>query len=248
LTNSSESRQPADNDYPVVLLFDIDGTLIDSAGAGGGALLKALETSFGIQQATPVALQGRTDLGIMSELLETHGIEPNEVNLRILCDTYFAFLPDEMHLRGGKLLPGVEALLRYLSGIDSCRIGLLSGNMPDSAQIKLNHFQLWDYFEFGIFGDRAPQRPHLAEPTLSFLAETVTPELPAANIVIIGDTPLDIDLARKMGVRCLAVSTGGYATQELLQAGAHRVDQDLSDLVRVSRWLLDPATLLSSLM
>lgn len=225
---------------PMVLLFDIDGTLIDSAGAGGGALLRAFQEGFMIDQAQPVALHGRTDLGIMTELLENHEIVASEGNLRRLCELYFASLPDELSRRGGSTLPGVQALLPRLTERGGCRIGLLTGNMPISARLKLEHFGLWHHFEFGIFGDRALHRPLLAEPALEFLAAEVMENLPPQNIVIVGDTPLDMELAVAMQVRSLAVCTGGFSCEELQRAGASRTCVDLGDTESIVSWLLQP--------
>lgn len=221
----------------VVLLFDIDGTLIDSAGAGGGALLGALQAAFGVQDPVPVALHGRTDLGIMTELLEKHGIQANTANLEKLCQVYFQALPAEMLRRGGSSLPGVEQLLASLRVDPRCHLGLLTGNMPASARIKLEHFGLWHYFKFGVYGDLAVHRPHLAAPAMKLIAEQVAAEVPASNIVIIGDTPLDIELARAMGARCLAVCTGGFEAQDLQRAGAHRVHADLTEVESILAWL-----------
>ena len=89
-----------------VLLFDIDGTLIDSGGAGGGALLRAARDHFSQPALQPVPLHGRTDRGIMSEMLENAGISSDSDNLRQLSERYFGMLPSEMKRRGGRVLPG----------------------------------------------------------------------------------------------------------------------------------------------
>ena len=223
---------------PIVLLFDIDGTLIDSAGAGGGALLAAMIHEFGLSEAQPVSLHGRTDLGIMTELLESHAIAATTENMQRLCDLYFASLPGELQQRQGDRLPGVEVLLQRLAEVPHCHLGVLTGNMPTSARLKLEYFGLWKHFEFGIYGDLAIQRPHLAGPALERIGVEVAPGIPGENIVIVGDTPLDIELAMEMDVRSLAVCTGGYSEHELRAAGASCVAKDLSETDEVLSWML----------
>ena len=222
---------------PLVLLFDIDGTLANSGGAGGGALLEALVAEFSLDSAEQVALHGRTDLGITDELLEKHGIEASDENRQRLCQHYYRLLPDELESRQGTCLPGVIELLDSLQSIENCHLALMTGNMPESAEIKMRHYKLWDYFKFGIYGDLATQRPELAEPARKIIHSMLQCG-DAFDGVIIGDTPLDIELAQRMGLRSLAVCTGGFSKAELADAGADRVMQDLSDTQAVRKWLL----------
>ncbi len=220
-----------------MLLFDIDGTLIDSAGAGGGALLRAAQDCFERPDLRPVALHGRTDRGIMSELLETAGIEANLVNLTQLHEAYFQLLPQELERRGGVVLPGVVELLDQLLKTPRCHLGIVTGNMPQSARIKLEHFRLWNYFKFGVYGHEALQRRALSEPAWNYVRAHTSEPLPE-HVVVIGDTPLDVDLALTMRVRCLAVCTGGIDEPALRAAGAHHVVPDLSDTENLLRWLM----------
>ena len=232
-----------------VLLFDIDGTLIDSKGAGGGALLQAARELFRRSDIQPVPLHGRTDRGIMSELLEAAGIPATSENLKQLSERYFELLEENLKLRGGLVLPGVFELLDQLVQDPRCHLGIVTGNMPQSAQIKLNHFRLWDYFKFGAYGHDAPQRRDLCDPAWNSIQQYATTlpaglsaefpakgERPAHNVVIIGDTVLDVDLALTMKVRCLAVCTGGCEAQALAAAGAHHVTPDLSETEQLLRW------------
>jgi phosphoglycolate phosphatase-like HAD superfamily hydrolase len=224
-----------------VLLFDIDGTLIRCGGAGGKSLCAALAEEFGLAEVHPVALHGRTDLGILNELLSNHGIECTEANRNRLCERYFQLLPHQLNQLASNsaahVLPGVTSLLQQLSQSSSFLMALLTGNMPTSAQIKLEHFELWSYFEFGVFGNLVDHRPLLAEPAKTVIEQHCGSEIAADQLVIIGDTPLDIELARAMGARCLAVCTGGFSLAELEQAGAEIVLEDLSDTPRIVDWL-----------
>ncbi len=218
-----------------VLLFDIDGTLIDSGGAGGSALLRAAREHFAHPELQPVPLHGRTDRGIMSEMLENAGIIASHDNLRQLSERYFNLLPNELKLRQGRVLPGVIELLERLVDDPRIRLGIVTGNMPESARIKLEHYQLWQYFKFGVYGHEATIRRDLSLPAWDSIRQHAD-HLTSENIVIIGDTALDVDLALTMNVRCLAVCTGGCDAELLQSAGAHRVEADLADTEPILRW------------
>lgn len=224
--------------HPIVLLFDIDGTLIEAGGAGGGALLKALEAEFELSDAQPVALHGRTDKGILAELLENHEVTPSEENVKRLCERYFASLPAELAARDGRLLPGVRDLLDELKECQEVCLALLSGNMPKSAWMKLEHYELSSYFEFGVFGDLASHRPDLAQPAFERIEKHIGKKVAKERVVIVGDTPLDIELADAMEVHSLAVCTGGFPQHEL--QGATRVALDLSKTSELVPWLMNP--------
>jgi phosphoglycolate phosphatase len=222
------------SDY--VLLFDIDGTLIDSGGAGGRALVRAARECFRNDRIDRVAFHGRTDRGIMAEMLERAGIEASTENLHQLAQQYFLVLPDELQLQSGRVLPGVVNLLNALKHLPGCHLGLLTGNMQASARMKLEHYGLWDYFQFGIYGHASTVRRELAQPAWETIQQRVSPR--RENVSVIGDTPMDVELALAMQVRCLAVCTGGCTADDLRTAGADFVTDDLSDTQQVARWLV----------
>jgi phosphoglycolate phosphatase len=239
----SDTQHTKCSEPPLAVLFDIDGTLIDSNGAGGAALLAALQVEFAVDRPKPVVLHGRTDAGIIAELLANHQIDPNPDNFSRLCERYFALLPAELMRRGGRVLPGVLSILAQLRDLDGCHLGLLTGNLPVSAQLKLQHFGLWHWFEFGIFGDRAAHRPLLAEHAQSEVNRRSGRELPPRRIILVGDTPLDAELAVAMRARCLAVATGGFDQQQLMLAGACRAVADLSHTADIMNWILNQTEL-----
>jgi phosphoglycolate phosphatase len=224
-----------------ILLFDIDGTLIRCGGAGGRSLCAALAIEFGLAEVRPVALHGRTDLGILNELLSNHGIECTAANRDRLCERYYSLLPHQLHQMADNaeahILPGVTSLLQQLALKSSFLMGILTGNMPTSAQIKLEHFDLWSFFKFGVFGDLVDHRPLLAKPAKAVIEQHCGQEIDSNHLVIIGDTPLDVELAHAMGARCLAVCTGGFSEEELQRAGAEIVLDDLANIPRVVDWL-----------
>lgn len=224
-----------------MLLFDIDGTLLQCGGAGGGALLEALKAEFGLRDAKPVALHGRTDRGILSDLLTNHGQEASESNFRRLAEAYFGRLPAELQRRSGRVLPGAMEVLQRLSRRSDVLLAVLTGNLPESARMKLEHFGMSGFFHFGIFGDAAAHRPDLAEPAWQVIREHCPADLEPRSVTIIGDTPLDVELARSMGARCLGVTTGGFDVEALKAAGADLVMDGLQDVSTVEEWLVECA-------
>ena len=224
-----------------VLLFDIDGTLIRCGGAGGKSLLAAMADEFALEEVSPVPIHGRTDLGIVNQLLGDHGIECTEANRHRLYNRYYSLLPARLaqlaEAAEAHILPGVQSLLGHLSTSSNFVVGLLTGNMPTSARIKLEHFELWDHFQFGVFGNQADHRARLAEPAMAAIANHCGEPVHAKDVTIIGDTPLDVELAKVMGSRSLALCTGGFSADDLQQSGADLVLEDLSDNHRVLSWL-----------
>src|SRR5262245_37833601 len=148
-----------------VLLFDIDGTLIRSGGAGKAAMEAALKSAFGIEEVRDqVAYSGRTDPGIVRELLALHDIEPTDANAVLLKSAYLAQLPGMLRRIRGSVLPGIEEALRRER--QGSVVGLLTGNIRAGAEIKLRHYGLWDYFPFGGFADGLLDRDDVARRAL----------------------------------------------------------------------------------
>ena len=184
-------------------------------------------------------MHGRTDFGIFSELLESNGVDSDQQNLKRLCERYFSILPQQLAERQGQILPGVPEILRAFDRDEATVNALLTGNMARSAQIKLEHYGLWEFFAFGVFGDFATHRKELAGPALETVASNhQADECQTPETIIIGDTPMDVELAQVMNVRCLAVCTGGFSEAELCAAGADLVLNDLSDPESVYDWCL----------
>lgn len=224
--------------HTTIILFDIDGTLINSSGAGGGALLMALEAEFEVDEPQAVPLHGRTDSGIFRELLEVNGVEATDANYDRLCARYFESLPGVLASKPSEPLSGVRELLAKMDTRAEFTLGLLTGNLPKSAGMKLRHFELDHYFSAGTYGDAARHRPNLRDSALETARKLAGGAIEPSRIVIVGDTPLDIELAKVMEARCLAVATGGYSVAELSEAGADRAVDDLTDTADVMQWCL----------
>jgi phosphoglycolate phosphatase-like HAD superfamily hydrolase len=220
-----------------ICLFDIDGTLIASGGAGKAALEAALASEFGLSQAIEkLELSGRTDRSILADLLRLYRLD-HDAAARRLTNAYLTHLPAQLAAGAGRILPGILSLLDHLQGRRDVALGLLTGNIRAGARIKLSHFGLWEYFAFGGYGDEHVDRNDVAHEALREAHRHLNGNVRMERIWVIGDTPLDIRCARAIGARVLAVATGWHAPSEL---AAHTPDLLLESLE-------DPAPLLDRL-
>ena len=211
-----------------LVLFDIDGTLISSGRAGVRGMSRSFERLFGVRGALDaVSLAGRTDRAIVIEALTRAGQPADDESVRRLRDAYFEDLPlalADPQAHPGAVLPGVFPLLDALASRSDAIIGLLTGNFASGARIKLGHFGLWERFAFGAFGDDHTDRRALVAIAVEAAASTGHPRVAPDEIVVIGDTPLDVDCAQAYGARAVAVATGPYSQDELAATGpAHTV-------------------------
>jgi phosphoglycolate phosphatase-like HAD superfamily hydrolase len=211
-------------------LFDIDGTLIASGGAGKAALERALADEFGIERITDdLTLSGRTDRAILADLIRLHDLDPAPSTTQRLTASYLRNLPASLASGQGRILPGILELLQALRKRDDVTLGLLTGNIPEGARIKLAHFGIWEYFGFGGYGDLHLDRDDVARAALQEVKSRHDGQVTLGRIWVIGDTPLDIRCARAIGARVAAVATGWHSLAEL---AAHEPDllvDDFSD-------------------
>jgi phosphoglycolate phosphatase len=206
---------------PTLLLWDIDGTLIVSHGAGFRAMERALLERFGKKcDLRTIDWAGRTDSWIVSEVLRTVGLPVTPENIHTYLEGYLSLLPVELSSgKQGQLLPGVRDLLETVHRHPTIRQGLLTGNLIRGAELKLTHFKAWHYFEFGAFADDSPQRNDLGPHALRRAREKHATDFVPERTFIIGDTPHDIECGQVIGARTIAVATGHYRLAEL---SAHR--------------------------
>lgn len=222
-----------------VVLFDIDGTLITSGGAGLRALSRACEREFNLADALEgVPTAGRLDPLIVGDALVAAGHpRPTPAQFDAFIATYCEFLRDELDTTARKaVLPGVAPLLDELLTREGIGVGLLTGNFSVSARIKLEHFGLARYFTWGAFGEDGPTRSALVPVALSRAARHGwTPARPE-HVLVIGDTPHDVECAHAHGAVALAVATGVFDRVALERTGAQLVVEDLSDPSTVLEW------------
>jgi phosphoglycolate phosphatase len=213
-----------------VCLFDIDGTLISSGGAGKAALEAALVSEFGIANLIDkVPLSGRTDRAILRDLFRLHIIDDTPANRERLLGAYLGHLPSCLVRCRGCVLPGIADLLRQLSARDDMAVGLLTGNVRAGARVKLGHFGLHAYFAFGGYGDDHHDRDDVAREALAEIRQRFNGRIAPERIWVIGDTPLDVQCARCIGARAVAVATGWHSRDELAEHRPDLLFTDLSD-------------------
>ena len=218
---------------PGLILFDIDGTLLLSGRAGLRAMTRAFQDAFGVADGFHHAsFGGRTDSFLVSQALLAAGLPDTPDHHERFRVTYVSLLAEEIQHTGTGVkgvMPGARELLEALGGEPDLFLALLTGNYREAAEIKLSHFELDDYFEWGAFSDDAADRNHLV-PIAIARAETYdVPEEARSRVTVIGDTPFDIECARVAGARSVAVATGGFSVDALRAAGADVVLTDLSD-------------------
>jgi phosphoglycolate phosphatase len=213
-----------------VCLFDIDGTLIHTRGAGMAAMRQGLTTAFGVEKPTEdVVVHGRTDRGITRDLFRFHGIDDVPEHWTRLRRAYLDLLPESLEKRPGVVLPGVVSLLEQLSKRDDILVGLLTGNTREGAHIKLAHFGIDRFFTFGGFGDDHFERDDVAREALAQARQYYAGELDMARVWVIGDTPTDVSCGRAIQARTIAVTTGNHTREELAAARPDHLATDLSD-------------------
>jgi phosphoglycolate phosphatase-like HAD superfamily hydrolase len=214
-----------------LLLFDIDGTLIHSGGAGVHALKSAFRERFGVaDDLRGIEIAGMTDSGIVVSILKKHDIPATNENVSAFLDSYVHFLSLELPRRKGKLLPGVLDLLEKLKSRPHLVLGLLTGNVSRGAQLKLEHYGVWNFFEFGAFADDHQDRNRLGSFARARAKEKHGREFSASQIDVIGDTPRDIACGNAIGARTIAVATGTWSRDELAKYQPDFLIDDLSDV------------------
>lgn len=215
---------------PTILLFDIDGTLIRTGGAGKAAVEDSLRAAFGITDIRDeVSYSGRTDRAILADVLTVHGLEPTPANLERFAATYLDLLPARLREIDGTVCQGVPELLTRLHVRPGVRLGLLTGNVRRGAESKLTHYGLWDYFRFGGFGDGVSCRNDVAQAAVRDAERHLGQSVNPADVWVIGDTPHDITCARAIGANVIAVATGWTPATDLHAAGADLVLESLED-------------------
>jgi phosphoglycolate phosphatase len=218
---------------PKLILFDIDGTLILTGGAGLRAMNSALEEVLGHDDGlNGIPIAGRTDRAILAEAVAGVNRELDLPLLDQLRDRYLANLTLEIERPGRGLkgvMPGINELLSTLEGRDDTFVGLLTGNFEEGARIKLSHFNLWRYFKCGAFGGDSADRNALVPFALSRARVCGLPRIAPQDVLVVGDTPHDIACAHAAAATPIGVATGGYSVAQLRESGAEIVFQDLSD-------------------
>ncbi len=235
--------------FVVLLLFDIDGTLMLSGGAGMRAMDDAFQRIYGVGEASRgIHPDGKTDPGIAREMISAvFGRDPAQAEIDQMCAGYLSALAERMATADVRIMPGLPRVL------DSARargdvLGLATGNLEAGARIKLTRAKLIDYFRPGPGDDRGDRllggfacdhedRPELTRAGVERGLRACGPGVSREHVVVIGDTPRDVSAARAAGVKVIAVATGRHTVTDL---AATRPDatvatlENLDDLLQ--RW------------
>jgi phosphoglycolate phosphatase-like HAD superfamily hydrolase len=200
-----------------LVLWDIDGTLIQSGGAGERAFARVFRTEFGVADGTDgLQFAGRTDPSIVREFFQRNGIDPSPANFQRFFDAYVFWLDHLLQQLEGRVLPDVRVNLAALRAQpDPPLCGLLTGNIRLGAEIKLTHFGLWEEFTVGGFGDDHEDRNQIAAIAHQRGNALAGRKLAGDEVLVIGDTPKDIECARAIGAQVLAVASGKFSLDEL---------------------------------
>ena len=216
-----------------LVLFDIDGTLIRTGGAGVRAFARTAEVIHGRPRGTDaLRFHGRTDTSLVREFLRAHRIQDTPWNVRHFLDAYVFLLDAELRRGAGELCPGVWEYIRSLRALpDPPLLGLLTGNVRLGAALKLAAHGLGDEFILGAFGDDHEDRNQLAVIARDRANRRLGRRLEGKEIVVVGDTVADIECAHHIGARCLAVATGGVSLSDLLAHSPAAAVESLEEAV-----------------
>ncbi|MFT3992369.1 MAG: HAD hydrolase-like protein [Luteolibacter sp.] len=216
----------------MLYLFDIDGTLVDTGGAGIASIQETSHAIFG-DKGPELDLAGSTDLGIITYIHSHFGEETTEETTARFFSLYQQRL--DWNLRhgnfGGRVIPGATTLLAELASRPDATLGLLTGNIAGGAAAKMSHFGLDSYFPFGAYGCDFADRNLLGPVALERANAHSGLSFTANETWVIGDTPKDVACAKAFGARCLAVATGRFSVSELEACEPDRVVSSLDEAV-----------------
>jgi len=228
-----------------LVLFDIDGTLVWTDGAGRRAIHHALTEVFGGTGPADYRFDGKTDPQIVRDLMRTagHGDGHIDARMQAVFDLYLQRLRAELRAPGyrPRVLSGVYDVLDALESRADVVLGLLTGNLAAGARAKLESVGIDpDRFRVGAFGSDHEDRPSLPEVARQRARERLGLEVAGRDMVIIGDTPSDVACGRAVGARAIGVATGRYSVDELRRHGAAAVFSDLSETAAVVAEIVGP--------
>ena len=226
-----------------LLLFDIDGTLLRCGPQVRPLFVGALEEVYGAYDGLDgYEFGGKTDPRIVLDLVTAAGLDRRSVLPRLgrMRDLYVERLEAGLDRERMCLLPGVVDLLDRLSRRDDLALGLLTGNWSGGAAVKLSRFDLGRFFSFGAFGDDGVDRRELVPVALHRATEATGLRFAPEDVLVIGDTVLDVDCAQAAGIPSLAVATGWTDAARLHEAGADWVFSDLVEAAEEFHWFQEP--------
>lgn len=216
-----------------LVLFDVDGTLIHTGRAGVKAFAQVFAAEFGaVDGFERLQFAGRTDVSLVREFFDLHRIPATRGNFERFFDRYVHWLDHILAGSQTEECPGIWEFIHQLRELPKPPVlGLLTGNIRLGAEIKLRHFNLWELFATGAFGDDSEDRDEIAAIARERGCRVLQEQLSGDQVLVIGDTPFDIGCGRAIGAKVLAVATGGAALEELYR---HQPDWAVEDLHKIN--------------
>jgi len=228
---------------PTVLLFDIDGTLVTTGGAGRRAISRAFEKLHGrLDACESFSLSGMTDRAIVRKALGVIGVEPTTEAIDALIDCYLSLLDEEVRRTEDRhyfVHAGMREAVAEARSRSSVAVGLGTGNVRQGARVKLERVGIYDQFAFGGFGCDHEDRVELIRHGARSGARMLDAPLEACRVVVIGDTPKDVHAAKGIGAVCIGVGTGNFTPQALIEAGADFAFPDFTSPEAIEALLQD---------
>ncbi len=216
-----------------LVLFDIDGTLVHTGGAGVKAFAKVFAEEFGAHDGLEkLKFAGRTDVSLVREFFRIHSIAETPEHFARFFERYVLWLDHILAHSQTEACPGVWEMLAGMKSLPNPPLlGLLTGNIRLGGEIKLRHFDLWREFETGAFADDSEHRDEIAAVAKARGGRALGRKLRGEEVLVIGDTPLDVRCGRAIGAKVLAVATGGATLEELKR---HAPDWAVNDLREIT--------------
>lgn len=222
-----------------VCLFDIDGTLLNTGGAGQTAMVAAIAEEFGVNEPLHgIPAAGRTDRAIARDVFAFYGLALDDDAYARFHQRYVSLLPAHLRMSRGRTLPGIRELLTELQRQSDLLLGLLTGNFQGGAWLKLQHYDLHSFFDFGGFGDHHEQRDDVARDAFRLIQSRLGQDFSPSDVWVIGDTPSDIRCARAIDANAVAVATGIHTRDELQAETPDLLLDDLTDLERFLKFVM----------
>jgi phosphoglycolate phosphatase len=215
-----------------LVLFDIDGTLVNTGHAGTQAFAKTFATEFALHHGSEkMKFAGRTDVSLVREFFKIHALDESPEHFERFFSRYVFWLDHILAHSHGHACKGVVEFICDLQALPNPPVlGLLTGNIKLGAEIKLRRFDLWEIFHFGAFADDHEERDHIAVAALQRGRRVLGKNLQPQEILVIGDTPFDVRCGKFIGAKVLAVATGAVSFEELKKCGADWTVNDLSEI------------------
>lgn len=225
-----------------LLLWDIDGTLVNTDRSGERSLIALLRDLYAREfggDLPAMEVQGCTDTKIMLDLLALIGQSATDAEVARFRAAYLSGLATALPLGRARVLPGINEALKIVESHLTIHQALLTGNLREGARLKLSHLHLWKYFQFGAFADDSADRNELGPVALARARQNLGVDFPPDQVWIIGDTPRDIACGKAIGAKTIAVATGSYGLAELEKHTPTCVLPDLSNTDALLRLVLN---------